>query len=372
MNSTISDAAGEWGVRRKQTVLGLGGMLLLVLSGCQRAAEVPVEVGAALTAELVAATRETWPDRMSASGEVAAWQEASIGTEVGGLRLEEVLVNVGEPVKKGQLLARYNEDMLRADLARFDALVAEAQAREALALADVERAERMESSGVMSKQVIQGIHTQAAAAAAMLASAQAQRDAQALKLRYARVLAPDDGVISARIATVGAVSAVGGELFRLLKHNRLEWRAEVPAAALTRLAPGVQASIQRPDGTVIEGRLRQLSPMVDTGTRNGLVYVDLPAGSGLAAGMYLSGQFVMPGREALMLPESAVVLRDGNSYLMKVDAQNRVQELKVQTGRRHQQAIEILTELEAADRFVKSGGAMLNAGDLVHVVGAAP
>lgn len=359
-------------MRRKQTAVGLVGVVMLIsLAACQRAENAPAEVSAALTAELVSPAQETWPDRMSASGEVAAWQEASIGTEVGGLRLEEVLVNVGEPVRKGQLLARYNEDLLRADLARFDAMVAEAEAREAQARADVDRAERMKGSGAFSQQAIQGLHTQAAAAAAAVTSAKAQRDAQALKLRYARVLAPDDGVISARIATVGAVSAVGGELFRLIKQNRLEWRAEVPAAALARLAPGVMASIQRLDGSVIEGRLRQLSPMVDTGTRNGLAYVDLPAGSGLAAGMYLSGQFLLPGRTAQTLPGSAVVLRDGNSYLMKVDDQNRVQELKVQTGRRHQQAIEILTALDPADRFVKSGGAMLSVGDLVQVAGGA-
>lgn len=348
----------------------LGGMLLfLLLSACQRAAEAPAEAGIALTAELVSVTRESWPDLMSASGEIAPWQEASIGTEVGGLRLEAVLVNVGETVKQGQLLARYNEDMLRADLARFDALVAEAEARQAQAQADVERANLMESSGAMSRQTIQGIHTQAAAAAATVASAKATREAHALKLRYARVVAPDDGVISARIATVGAVSGVGSELFRLIKHNRLEWRAEVPAAALVRLAPGMKVHINSLDGTVIAGKLRQLSPMVDTGTRNGMAYVDLPAGSGLAAGMYLSGQFVLPGREALALPESAVVQRDGHRYLMKVDAQNRVQEIKVQTGRRHQQAIEILADITLTDRFVKSGGAMLGAGDLVRVVG---
>lgn len=360
-------------MRRKQTAVGLAGMLLgLGLAGCQRAPEAPAETGAALTAELVTATREDWPDRLSASGEVAAWQEASIGTEVGGLRLEEVLVNVGEPVRKGQLLARYNEDLLRADLARYAAMVAEAEAREAQARADVERAERMQGSGAFSQQAIQGLHTQAAAAAAAVASAKAQRDAQALKLRYARVLAPDDGVISARIATVGAVSMVGAELFRLIKQNRLEWRAEVPAAALNRLAPGGLVQVQRLDGGVIEGRLRQLSPVVDSGTRNGLAYVDLPADSGLAAGMYLSGQFTLPGRTALALPESALVRRDGNSYLMKVDAQNRVQETKVQTGRRHRQAIEILSPLDPADRYVKSGGAMLSVGDRVQVVGEAP
>lgn len=365
-------------MRREQRAVGrfavgLVGLLLgLLAAGCQRAEPPPAEVGAALSVELVSPQRETWPERMSASGEVAAWQEASIGTEVGGLRLDAVLVNVGDTVSKGQLLARYNEDLLRADLARFDALVAEAEAREAQARADVERAERLKGSGVFSQQALQGLHTQAAAAAAAVTSAKAQRDAQALKLRYARVLAPDDGVISARVATVGAVSMVGGELFRLIKQNRLEWRAEVPAAALARLAPGIEAQVQTLDGAAISGRVRQLSPMVDTGTRNGLVYVDLPAGSGLAAGMYLSGQFLLPGREAITLPESALVRRDGNSYLVRIDAQNRARELKVQTGRRQAQAIEILTPLDPADRYVKSGAAMLSVGDLVQVVGGAP
>lgn len=364
---------GERVVRlKKQSAVGWAGILLsLLLTGCNSPAEAPAEAGAALSVELVSPRRETWPDLLTASGEVAPWQEASIGAEVGGVRLDEVLVNVGDAVKKGQLLARYNEDTLRAELARADAMLAEAAARNAQARADADRADRLEASEAMTRQTIQNFHTTAAAAAAQLASARAMRDSQALKLRHARVVAPDDGVISARSATVGAVSNVGSELFRLLRRNRLEWRAEVPAAALARLAPGVQASVRSLDGTAITGSLRQLSPMVDTGTRNGLAYVDLPADSGLAAGMYLSGQFVMPGREALVLPESAVVLRDGNHYLMKVDAQNRVQEIKVQTGRRRQQAIEILADLNPADRFVKSGGAFLNAGDLVQAVAAA-
>nr|WP_205527269.1 efflux RND transporter periplasmic adaptor subunit [Solimonas sp. K1W22B-7] len=359
-------------MRRKQSAVGLAGILgLLLLSACNGPAEAPAEAGAALSVELVSASREPWPELLAASGEVAPWQEASIGAEVGGVRLDEVLVNVGDAVKKGQLLARYNEDTLRADLARADALLAEAAARNAQARADAERADRLESSEAMTRQTIQTYRTTAAAAEAQLASARAQRDTQALKLRYARVVAPDDGVISARSATVGAVSGMGSELFRLLRRNRLEWRAEVPAAALARLAPGMPVSLAALDGSEIAGTLRQLAPMVDTGTRNGLAYVDLPAASGLSAGMYLSGHFKLPGREAMVLPESAVVLRDGNRYLMKIDAQNRVQQLKVQTGRRRQQGIEILDGITPADRFVKSGGAFLNAGDLVQVVGAA-
>jgi HlyD family secretion protein len=344
-------------------------LLAASLAGCgDRDAQAPV-AKPALTVELVSPMRQDWPDLLSASGEVAAWQEASIGNEIGGVRLDEVLVNVGDRVRKGQLLARFNEDTLRADLARLDAAVAEADANLARARADAERAERLLATESISGQQAQSFRTQAVAAEAQLASARAQRGAQALKLRYARVVAPDDGVISSRSATVGTVSNVGVELFRLVRGQRLEWRAEVPAASLPRLTPGLAVTVKTLDGNTVTGRLRQLSPIVDSSTRNGLAYVDLPADSGLAAGMYLSGHFTLPSRPALTVPESAVVLRDGNRYLMRIDTDNRAREIKVETGRRANQSIELLGGDALADgRYVASGGAFVIDGDLVRVV----
>lgn len=321
-----------------------------------------------MAVELVGAEHQSWPDMLTASGNVTAWQEASIGTEVAGIRLEEVLADVGTVVHKDQLLARYSEDTLKADLAQLDARVAEAQANLAKAKADVVRADRMEASAALPKQVIENYRTQAQIAEAQLASAKALRDAQALKLRHARVVAPDDGVISARSATVGAVGTLGAELFRLVRQNRLEWRAEVPGEALAKLKPGGQAVIQRLDGGTVTGTIRQLAPTVDMRTRNGLVYVDLPPNSGLAAGMYLTGRFTLASRDALVLPESAIVLRDGNDYVMLIDAQHRVQEVKVETGRRQNGGVEILgSNIDPAQRFVKSGGAFVGDGDLVTV-----
>lgn len=343
-------------------------LLCALLAACGEKAPEVAAPKAAIAVELAAPVSATWPDVLVASGEVAAWQEASIGAEVGGVRLDEVLVNVGDVVHKGQLLARFNEDTLNADLARLDAAVAEATANLSKANQDVERADRLATSNALSAQQVQAYHTQAAVAQAQLASAQALRNVQALKLKYARVTAPDDGTISARSATVGAVSNMGVELFRLVRRNRLEWRAEVAASALGALKPGAEATLTLLDGSTVTGKLRQLSPMVDAGTRNGLAYVDLNAGRGLAAGMYLTGRFNLPGREALSVPESAVVVRDGNRYLMKVDTQNHVHEIKVATGRRANGAVEILGGISSMDRFVVSGGAFVNEGDLVQVV----
>lgn len=344
----------------------------LLLSACGGKTEEPAAPQPVLTVEVISPQRETWPDALVASGEVTAWQEAVIGAEVAGVRLDEVLVNVGDSVRKGQLLARFSEDSLRADLARADAMVAEASANLEKAKADAVRADRLESLDAMAKQTGQMYRTQARVAEAQLASAQAQHQAQALKLRYARVVAPDDGVISGRAATVGAVSMMGTELFRMVRRNRLEWRAEVTANAMQRLQPGAVATLTALDGSIVKGELRQLAPTVDSGTRNGLAYVDLPAGSGLSAGMYLTGRFALPPREAQTVPEAAIVQRDGNQYLMQVDGESRVHLIKVRTGRRQGESIELLGKVDPAARYVKSGGAFLSEGVLVQVVAAGP
>lgn len=342
----------------------------VVLSACGAKSAESTAARAVLTVELISPAKEAWPDVITASGEVAPWQEAVIGSEIAGVRLDEVRVNVGDVVKKGQLLARFNEDSLEAELARLRAVVAEAKANLAKAEADKARADKMKEIDALSEQAIQMYATQVSVAEAQVDAARAARDAQKLRLQYARVVAPDDGVISSRTATVGSVGMLGAELFRLVRGNRLEWRAELPAEALARLKPGATATLRTPGGETVTGTLRQVSPTVDRGTRNGIAYVDLPKESGLTAGLYLNGRFTLSAREALTIPESAVVLRDGNRYLMKVDAQSRVQEIKVATGRRQGDAIEVLEGLEAADRVVKSGGAFLADGDLVQV--AAP
>jgi HlyD family secretion protein len=343
---------------------------ITLLSACGDGGAKPAATRPVLTVELITPAQESWQGVLTASGEVAPWQEAIIGAEVTGIRLEQVLVNVGDVVQKGQLLAQFSEDTLRANLAQLDAAVAESKANLINAKADATRADRLEVTGALPQQAIQSYRTQVQVIQAQLTSAQAKRDAQALMLRYARVVAPDDGVISSRSATVGAVTMPGAELFRLVRGNRLEWRAEVPAESLARLAPGMHAIVQTLDAVQVTGTLRQLSPTVDSATRNGIAYVDLPADSGLAGGMYVTGRFMLAAREALVVPESAIVLRDGNRYLMQVNEQNRVQEVKVDTGQRQHNAIEILSQIDHAARFVKSGGAFLSDGDLVQIAAA--
>ncbi|ATG21975.1 efflux transporter periplasmic adaptor subunit [Ralstonia pickettii] len=327
----------------------------------------------ALAVNVVHLVQRVWPRIATASGAVQPWQEASIGAEVNGLKLAEVLVNVGDMVKQGQLLARLSDETVRADVAAQRATLAEAEASAAQAAGEARRAHELDKSGAISQQDLIQYDTQAKTAAAKLAAARAQFDSQQLRLRYTRVVAPDDGVISARSATVGAVVSSGTELFKLIRKNRLEWRAEMHGEVLPRIQPGQAVRLRRMDGGVVQGRVRQVAPTVDASTRNGLVYVDLPpqaAASGVKAGMYLSGDVLLGDAPAVTLPESAVFSRDGYDYVMVLAAQNRVRQTKVTVGRRQDGQVEIVQGIGPNDGVVAAGAAFLSDGDTVRVAAA--
>ncbi|HMZ86801.1 MAG TPA: efflux RND transporter periplasmic adaptor subunit [Giesbergeria sp.] len=321
----------------------------------------------ALTVQTAPPQRTAMTQRLAANGNVAAWQEASIGAESNGLRLTEVRVNVGDSVKAGQVLATFAAEMVQADVAQARASLLEAKAHAAEAASNAERARTLQASGALSAQQIEQYTTAAQAAQARVEAAQALLQAQQLRLQHTQVRAPDHGVISARSATVGAVVGAGTELFRMVRKGRLEWRAEVTATELGRLRPGTAAQVTAASGASVQGQLRMVAPTVDPQTRNALVYVDLPAHPDLRAGMFARGEFVLGQSDALTVPQEALVVREGFTYLFVLGADQRVQRLKVQPGRRSGERVEILSGLDAGAPVVVRGAGFLNDGDLVRV-----
>ena len=329
----------------------------------------------ALTVTSVKASSNTLPLQLAANGNIAPWQEAIIGSESGGLRLAEVRVNVGDVVKKGDVLAVFTSDTVNADVAQSQAALMEAQANAAEAIANAKRARNLGDSGALSQQEITRYMTAEGAANARIASARANLTSQQLRLKYTKVVAPDSGIISARSATVGSVVGVGAELFRMIRQGRLEWRAEVTATELTRIKPGAKVLVKAANGSELTGKVRTVAPTVDLQTRTALVYVDLPpslsASAPFKAGMYASGQFDMGTSSAVTLPQQAVVIRDGFSYVFRLNTDSRVSQVKVVTGRRLADRIEVVRGLTPDATIVVSGAGFLNDGDLVRNVAAA-
>jgi len=328
----------------------------------------------ALSVTLVSPQSADWPQRLAAQGSIAAWQEAVIGAELAGYRVNDVLVNVGDRVRKGQALARISADTVSADVAQARAAVAEADAALTDALANAKRTQDLQAKGFISPQALTQAVTNEQAATARLAAARARLQAEDVRLAQTRVLAPDDGVISARSATVGSLTQPGQEMFRLIRGERLEWRAEVTSAEADKIAPGMPATLRLPSGAEIKGAVRTVAPTVDPATRTALVYVDLhasSAGTTLRAGTFARGEIELGRGIALNVPQSAVLLRDGFAYVFAVDQANKVTQTKVTVGRRTDELIEITGGLAASSRIVATGAGFLADGDTVRVVDAA-
>ncbi len=354
-------------------VVGAAALTLAARAASDKTPAAPAEVAkAALTVTVVQPLRATLATTIEANGNVAAWQEASVGAESNGWRLAEVRVNVGDSVKRGQVLATFAANMVQAELAQSRAAVAEAEATLADAAANAQRARDLHSSGALSAQQINQLLTAERTAQARLEAVRAGAQVQQLRLAQTQVLAPDHGVISARSATVGAVVPAGTELFRLIRQSRLEWRAEVVAAELAHIKAGQAVRVTAGGGVDIVGKVRMVAPTVDAATRNGIVYVDLPQPGAIKAGMFARGSFEIGATSALTLPQSAVMLRDGFSYVFTLGENNRVTQAKVGVGRRVADRIELTGGIEAGTRVVASGAGFLADGDTVRVVAAAP
>lgn len=311
-----------------------------------------------------------WPTTIEASGAIAAWQEAAIGSQQTGLRLTEVNVNVGDQVKRGQLLARFDADMLRADLAQIKANLAQAQATAAQAEANKQRVLKLKNAATLSQQELLRYETEAEVSRAQVEAIKAQWAAKQLQLSYAEVRAPDDGVISARSATLGTVAGSGQELFRLIRQNKLEWRGELTAAQMAQIQAGQIIQLSLPDGSAAQASVRQLAPALDEQSRMGIVYADILPGSAARVGMYANGHIQLDQSPALTVAAASVVIRDGRSYVLKLlnGAETSTVSLQVvDTGRRLGLEIEILHGLNATDYVVVDGAGFLNDGDLVHI-----
>jgi len=332
----------------------------------------------ALTVTLTQARAASLPIKLAANGNLSAWQEASVGAEANGLRVQALLASVGDSVQRGQVLATFAPESVQADVALARAALAEANANAAEASANAERARAVKGSGALSDQQVNQYLTQELASRARVESAKAQLDAQLLRLKHTQVLAPDAGIISARSATVGAVLGAGVEMFRLIRQGRLEWRAELTSSELGRVTAGTGVLVTAPGGAQVMGRVRTVAPTVDAQTRNGLVYVDLPAmppgakAGAFKPGMFARGEFELGQSSALTLVQSAVLVREGFSFVMRVGPDNRVSQRKVQTGRVLGEQVEILSGITPEDRLVASGASFLSDGDLVRVVDAPP
>ncbi len=327
---------------------------------------------ATLSVESTRPAAVQWPMTLVLNGSIYPWQEALVSAEIAGLRIQQVLVEVGAQVSKGQPLVLLADETVKADLQKQLATVEKDKAGLAEAKSNADRANEIKDSGALSAQKINEYVIALQTAKANLALSEAELENQRIRIRQTKVVAPDDGIISERSANLGNVVSAGAELFKLIRQNRIEWRGEVNADQQAALHTGQTVSLNLAGGKTVAGKVRLISPVVDNNTRNALVYVDIPKNSA-KPGMYVQGKIDIGQQQGLAIPLSSVTYRDGFAYVFvlgeaNADGLSRITQRKVKTGRTLGEQIEVLSGVDAAAKLVLSGGAFLNDGDTVKVV----
>lgn len=322
----------------------------------------------ALSVTITQVTTQPIERTIVASGSVAAWQEIPVGSEVSGLAIKQVLVEEGDSVKKGQLLAKLNDTVLRAQLAQQQANVDSARASFVQAQADLKRNQNLRKQGVISVQAEDSALAAARTAAATLVSRQGALAETEARLAQTSITAPADGFISSRSAVIGQIVSAGTELFRIVRDGRLELRADVPETLLSALRPGLMVDVTAGGVKPVEGTIRLVSPSVDTRTRLGTVYITLPMDSGYRTGMFARASMKTPPSPAFVVPQKAIAYRDGKAGVFSVSADNVVSFHPVDTGTRMNQEVEIVSGVKEGEQIVVTGAGLLEDGDRVDVV----
>lgn len=332
---------------------------------------------AVLSVETVMPIQESIGNTLSAEGTISAKDVANVSAKVNGVAIESVLVEEGQRVKAGQVLAIFDTDAVEQQVLQAEADVAEAEATLANASADAARVLPLLDIDAISKQEADRYRTSELRAKASLQASKARLSNQRLNLDNANVVAPVSGVISGKMAEVGMVA--GGEpLFTIIKNGVLEWRADIDPKLIGEVSVGTPVKVSLPNKQSVMGEVSRIAPTADN-NRQITIYASLSANTAARAGMYQTGEFLIGSASMQTVPNAAIVSNDGYDYVMLVTGiktQNnktsgRIKQQRVTLGERLGDSVAIKEPLPSESRVVKQGGSFLNDGDLVRIVDSA-
>lgn len=365
--------------RRQWLAVGIGLLLAIVaIAWATRSPSVPSPATGAGTAALPLVTVMT--PRASAvkttvtfSGAIGARYDIPIGVEGEGGRITAVLVEAGDQVRSGQVLARLDQSVLLPQLNRLVASLEEARAQAALSLAEYERAQGVEKAGALSKEEIERRRAASSTDEARVNVAAAQLAEARARLSRADIRAPADGLVLTRDAEVGQTAAPGGPpLFRVARGGEIEMRGQIAEQDLPKLSVDQAVAVYLTGvAEPFTGRVRLLGAVIDPQTRLGEMRVALPADPRLRPGAFARGEANVGESQAPILPKSAVLFDGPQAYVMVVNGSDLVERRPVKIGQVHADGIVIVEGLKGDERIVTTAAGFLRSGERVEVAKAA-
>ena len=293
-------------------------------------------------------------ETVSAAGMTIPREEIQVMTELANVRVRDVLVDVGDIVRKGQKLAvldgaslTYQTLPLRSEYER---------ARDAFS-----RVDGIRDSGAVSKQLVEEKRAEMRAAKAKLDDAE-------LSLRRTAILAPEAGVVFERKSVIGGLVTASEPLFRIARHQEIEVEALVPESILSALRPGQPASVTlSSENTPIEGTIRLVTPRVDRTTRMAAIRIRLQGTQSVPVGLFASARIVLSEQEGMLLPKTALQHDGAGDFVWVVSAESKAARLPVTVTQLGQEQI-LIDTIPSDSRVVARAGAFLREGDRVHLV----
>lgn len=311
--------------------------------------------------------RSTVAGTISATGTLAARRAMPIGSVGEGGEVRRVLVEPGDWVHAGQVLAEVDRSVQVQQQASQAAQIRAAQADARLAQANLDRALQLVDRGFISKADVDRLTATRDSALASVEIARAslrQLQAQAARLN---IIAPAEGLVLERNVEPGQVVGGGSTvLFRIAKGGEMELLANLSEDDLARISVGVTADVT-PVGSKqsFAGQVWQIAPVIDPTSRQGTARIAMAYDPALRPGGFASVTLRSGTVVAPMLPESAIQNDDKGSFVYVVDAKNKVQRRAVKTGIVTPRGIVVAQGLDGSERVVLRAGGFLNPDDVV-------
>jgi HlyD family secretion protein len=343
--------------------------------------------------------RSTIVDSVIVTGTLVAREEILVASQIDGYAITEILVEEGDRVKEGQVLARLSRDIIesalaqnKAQISRAEASIAsarsaivEAEAGRAQAQASFQRTRTLREEGIASAETFDQRQAAAQQTTARLAAsreqlrlaeadktlAEAQRTEWMIRLGRTEIKAPADGVISRRTARIGAIAATAVDpLFRIIKDGSIELEADLAETTLARVGVGQKAMV-KPAGRDAElpASVRLVSAEIARASRLGRVRLQLEKPEGLVIGSFARGIIEIARKEAALAPLSAVLFT-AEGPRVQVVKDGVVETRAITSGIRSGGMIEVLTGLQPSETVVTISGTFLRNGDRVTPVDA--
>lgn len=303
------------------------------------------------------------------TGTINARDEMPITIEGDSGRISAVLVDIGDRVKKGQVLARLSTSVIDPQVNSLRASLEEARTSAELAAAEYRRAEAVAASGALSKEEIESRRGAAANAEARVKVAAAQLAEVQARRGRTEIRAPMDGMVLTRTAEVGQTATVGGDpLFRLSRGGEIEMRGRVAEQDLAALEVGQPAKVYVTGvAEPFIGKVRLLGAVIDPDTRLGSIRIELPSHRQLRPGAFARGEVVVGLERHPVLPQTAVLSDAKGNYVLRVDSDNSVSRQAVKVAGTRNTGVIIESGVNGNERIVATAGAFLQPGEKVRV-----